>query len=46
MLDQERDRTAPGPIIPFEELLPTTYYREQRFKGVLRRLGYYSVFRT
>ena len=46
MLDQDQDRTQPGPIIPYEELLPNTYYREQRVKSYLRRLGYYSVFRT
>jgi hypothetical protein len=46
MLDQDRDLTSPGPIIPFEELMPTTYYREQRVKSVLASLGYYSVFRT
>jgi hypothetical protein len=46
MLDQERDLTAAGPIIPFEELLPSIYYREQRVKGLLASLGYYSVFRT
>ena len=46
MLDQERDLIAPGPIIPFEELMPGTYYREQRVKSILASLGYYSVFRT
>jgi len=45
-LDQKKDRTAQVPILPFRELLPTTYYREQRFKGILARLGYYSVFQT
>lgn len=45
-LDQNTDRTAQVPILPFQELLPTTYYREQRFKGILARLGYYSVFQT
>jgi hypothetical protein len=46
MLDQQGDRTQPGPIIPYEELLPATYIREQRVKGYLKKLGYYSVFRT
>jgi len=46
MLDQGQDRTAAGPILPFRELLPATYYREQRVKGILARLGYYSVFQT
>jgi len=46
MLDQQKDCTAPGSILPFEELIPDVYYREQRFKGVLKSLGYYSMFRT
>jgi hypothetical protein len=46
MLDQQKNLSAPGPIIPFEELMPTTYYREQCVKGVLASLGYYSLFRT
>lgn len=46
MLDQQKDRTTPGPILPYEELMPSTYYREQRVKSYLRRLGYYSLFRT
>jgi len=46
MFDQGKDQTAPGNILPFRELLPETYYREQRFKSLLARLGYYSVFQT
>ena len=46
MLDQDQDLSVPGPILPFRELMPSTYYREQRVKGVLASLGYYSVFRT
>jgi len=46
MLDQQQNRTKPGPIIPYEELMPTTYYREQRVKSYLKMLGYYSLFRT
>jgi len=46
MLDQSRDRTSNGEILPFEELLPATYYREQRVKSTLAKLGYYTVFRT
>jgi hypothetical protein len=46
MLDQQKDLTLPGPILPYEELMPSTYYREQRVKSYLRRLGYYSLFRT
>ncbi len=45
-LDQQKDLTQPGPIIPYEQLMPATYYREQRVKSTLARLGYYSVFRT
>ena len=46
MLDQQKDRTPAGPIIPFEELMPEIYNREQRVKQILARLGYYSVFQT
>jgi hypothetical protein len=46
VLDQGEDLTMPGPILPFEELMPNSYRREQRMKDVLQRLGYYSVFRT
>ena len=46
MFDHQMDRTAPGAILPFRELLPMTYYREQRMKDLLARLGYYSVFQT
>jgi hypothetical protein len=46
LLDQDQDLTAPGPILPFEELMPETYDREQRFKNMLARLGYYSLFNT
>lgn len=46
MLDQTKNLTAPGAILPFEELIPATYYREQRVKNMLASLGYYSVFRT
>jgi hypothetical protein len=45
-LDRQMDRTAPSAILPFEELMPTTYYREQRVKSILAKLGYYSVFQT
>ncbi len=45
-LDQQKDLAHPGPIIPYEELMPATYDREQRVKSTLARLGYYSVFRT
>jgi hypothetical protein len=46
MLDEQNDRTAPGRILPFEELVPGEYYREQHVKTLLGKLGYYSLFRT
>jgi hypothetical protein len=46
LLDRQEDCTAPGPILPFEELKPGVYRREQRVKGVLAKLGYYSLFHT
>jgi len=46
VLDQHSDRTLPGKVVPFEELIPGTYYRQQRVKSVLASLGYYSFFRT
>jgi hypothetical protein len=46
MLDHKNDHTHAGAIIPFEELIPSTYYREQRVKSLLAKLGYYSVFQT
>jgi hypothetical protein len=46
MFDHQKELTSPGRILPFEELIPSTYYREQRVKTTLARLGYYSVFRT
>jgi len=46
MLDRGRDLRSPGRILPFEELRPNSFDREQRVKTVLARLGYYSVFRT
>lgn len=46
MLDQGQDRTQPGPILPFQELMPEVYRGEQRVKRILARLGYYSLFKT
>jgi hypothetical protein len=45
LLDSRQSRILPGRILPFKELLPISYHREMRFKQVLGRLGYYSVFR-
>jgi len=36
----------PGNILPYIELTPAYYEREQAFKQVLRSLGYYQIFRT
>lgn len=36
----------PTPSIPYVELTPSHYDREQSLKRVLRGLGYYSLFRT
>ena len=38
--------TEPSVSIPFVELSPSDYHREQSLKRVLRGLGYYSLFRT
>jgi hypothetical protein len=46
MLDHQKDQTSAGEIYPFEELIPADYYREQRMKNILGKMGYYSVFRT
>lgn len=46
MMDEQKDRTSDGKILPFEELIPEEYYREQRVKNILGRLGYYALFRT
>ncbi len=34
----------PGRVLPFVELIPPSYEREQKVKGVLHRLGYYTLF--
>jgi hypothetical protein len=46
ILDCQNDRTSSGEIYPFEELIPDNYYREQRMKNILGKMGYYSMFRT
>jgi hypothetical protein len=46
MLDGSATQSLPGRILPFEELTPADYAREQAFKRVLRALGYYQIFRT
>jgi hypothetical protein len=45
LLDGGQTHISPGQILPYEELIPSDFYREQRAKDILRRLGYYSLFR-
>ena len=40
------DRTQPGKILPFVELTPVRYGREQSIKRLLRGMGYYRLFRA
>jgi len=44
MLDPGRQILQGGGVIPFVELTPAQYGREQSAKQVLRRLGYYRLF--
>jgi hypothetical protein len=46
ILDQGGTLTQPGGRLPFEELRPPAYRREQQIKGAIRRLGYYKVFQS
>jgi hypothetical protein len=43
-LDSESVLDSPGTVLPFEELTPCAYHREQAVKLWLRRFGYYSLF--
>jgi hypothetical protein len=43
-LDSDRVLDLPGTILPFVELTPRAYHREQAFKSWLRRFGYYNLF--
>ena len=45
MLDGGASHCEPGRIVPFTELTPAHYAREQAFKRVLQALGYYQIFR-
>jgi hypothetical protein len=38
------EHTQPGRVTPFVELQPSYYAREQAFKKVLRKMGYYKIF--
>jgi len=44
ILDTGRDVTSPGKVLPFVEITPKKYEREQRIKQVLASLGYYTLF--
>jgi hypothetical protein len=46
ILDTGNTVTAPGRVLPFVEITPRSYEREQRIKQVLAMLGYYSLFST
>lgn len=41
----QQPHLEPGRILPFVELHPTTYRREQKMKKMLGKLGYYDFFR-
>jgi hypothetical protein len=45
LLDGAASHNLPGRIVPFVELTPEDYAREQAFKRVLHALGYYQIFR-
>ena len=46
MLDGQSTLDQPGSALPFEELTPAQYAREQTFKRMLQAMGYYQIFRT
>jgi hypothetical protein len=43
-LDSDNVMDSPGTVLPFIELTPGTYRRDQAVKSWLRRFGYYSLF--
>jgi hypothetical protein len=43
-LDSSNVLDSPGTVLPFVELTPGAYHREQALKLWLRRCGYYSLF--
>lgn len=45
LLDGGATHTAPGRVLPFVELTPAHYAREQALKRVLQAVGYYQIFR-
>jgi hypothetical protein len=44
LLDGQATHSVPGRVLPFVELTPAHYAREQAFKRVLQSLGYYRIF--
>ena len=44
LLDGQATHSVPGRVLPFVELTPAHYAREQAFKRVLQSLGYYRLF--
>jgi len=46
MLDGRATLDQPGRVLPFEELTPAQYARQQNFKRMLQVMGYYQIFRT
>jgi hypothetical protein len=44
-LDRGAEHGRPGHVIPFVELTPRDYAREQAFKRVLQTVGFYQIFR-
>ena len=45
-LNSDNIMDRPGKMLPFVELTPGTYRRDQAVKSWLRRFGYYSLFST
>ena len=45
LLDGGATHTAPGRVLPFLELTPAHYAREQALKRVLQAVGFYQIFR-
>jgi len=45
LLDGGASHSQPGRVVPFVELTPARYAREQAFKRVLQAVGYYQIFR-
>jgi hypothetical protein len=46
LMDGQGTHSVPGRVLPFVELTPAHYAREQAFKRALQSLGFYDIFRT